>query len=575
MLRYIALMLGGVLIGWSLSLLPARVAEDKSVARPLPTPQEALVLDALDRPSELDYGAQPFQDVITYLAQKHRIAIELDSKGLQQACVRSDTPITCSLKGITLRSLLRVVLGELDLTYVVGDGYLLITSKTEADNKLRMQIYPVGDLVMTDSEFRTPLDPCGKDGSYFHNLIDVITSVVEPTTWDELGGPGSVSPHGSSRALAVSQTDEVHEEIAALLTGLRRVRDKQIAAAKSLNRFGRAQPCDTNGQGELEVRAYRFFQVSPPAVPGAPAVAPQPPTADAAAAEELAAAKLDACTKVVAKLVPEMIAPESWEPAGPGQIRAKSGVIVVRQTADVQHRVGKLIYEMMLPGLASGWYPLAAPAYRCIPPVPLPPPPIGARWPQEAEPLPRGAEARLSAALEEKCELDFTDQPLSDVIDGFARRHNIQIRMDHKALADAGVARDAPITHTLRGIKLKIALQLMLDELDLAYAIRDEVLLVTSKAEAEKMMVVKVYPVFDLVVRRPGASARAPALDFSSLMENITATLAPASWDEVGGRGAIRAFTNAGALVISQTTEVHETIVRYLEALRDVAATQR
>jgi hypothetical protein len=115
----------------------------------------------------------------------------------------------------------------------------------------------------------------------------------------------------------------------------------------------------------------------------------------------------------------------------------------------------------------------------------------------------------------------------------------------------------------------------MLDELDLTYLIGYEVLVVTSKTEAENMLTTKVYPVFDLVVRPPGAPANRPALDFRSLIEDITSSIAPTTWDEVGGPGAIQGFTNAGAVVVSQTTQVHEEIADFLKALREVGDEQK
>jgi hypothetical protein len=115
-------------------------------------------------------------------------------------------------------------------------------------------------------------------------------------------------------------------------------------------------------------------------------------------------------------------------------------------------------------------------------------------------------------------------------------------------------------------------LKLLLDELKLDYSIRDEVLLVTTKVEAEDMLTVRVYPVFDLVVRPLNASTNRPSLGFQSLIDNIVAIIAPTTWDEVGGPGSIQPFTNSGALVIAQTTTVHEEIAAYLKALREVAA---
>ncbi len=51
------------------------------------------------------------------------------------------------------------------------------------------------------------------------DLRNAITSVVEPTSWDEVGGPGSVEQLGTS--LMIRQTATVHEQIESLLTQLR------------------------------------------------------------------------------------------------------------------------------------------------------------------------------------------------------------------------------------------------------------------------------------------------------------------------------------------------------------------
>jgi general secretion pathway protein D len=56
--------------------------------------------------------------------------------------------------------------------------------------------------------------------------------------------------------------------------------------------------------------------------------------------------------------------------------------------------------------------------------------------------------------------------------------------------------------------------------------------------------------------------------DFDTLIELITSTIAPDSWDEVGGAGAIEQFPVNLSLVISQTQEVHEQIQDLLDQLR-------
>jgi hypothetical protein len=115
------------------------------------------------------------------------------------------------------------------------------------------------------------------------------------------------------------------------------------------------------------------------------------------------------------------------------------------------------------------------------------------------------SEAKIIAALDDKTELEFVDQPLSDVVEYLRERHEIEIQLDNKALADAGLGSDTPVTRNIKGITLRSALRLMLGEMDLTYVIRNEVLMITSKTEAENMLSTKVYPVGDLVIPVPTA----------------------------------------------------------------------
>jgi hypothetical protein len=105
----------------------------------------------------------------------------------------------------------------------------------------------------------------------------------------------------------------------------------------------------------------------------------------------------------------------------------------------------------------------------------------------------------------------------------------------------------------------------------LVYSIRDDVLFITGKTKADDMLSTKVYPVFDLVIGPPAAPA---GPDFARLIDNMTTSIAPTSWDEVGGPGAIKEFKNSGALVISQTAAIHEEIAEYLKALREARTAQ-
>ena len=110
------------------------------------------------------------------------------------------------------------------------------------------------------------------------------------------------------------------------------------------------------------------------------------------------------------------------------------------------------------------------------------------------------AERRIRSALDQPTEVEFVETPLSDVVDFLKDKHDVEIQLNKRALDDEGVATDAPVTMNLHGISLRSALRLMLDPLGLTYIVKNEVLLITTKTEAETDLVTKVYPVADLVI---------------------------------------------------------------------------
>ncbi len=98
--------------------------------------------------------------------------------------------------------------------------------------------------------------------------------------------------------------------------------------------------------------------------------------------------------------------------------------------------------------------------------------------------------------------IEFTDTSLKDVVEYLKDAVRIEIQLDAAGLKDAGVDPDQQVTKNIRGMSLRSALKLLLDDLQLKYVIHNEVLLITSptKAESDEFMETKAYPVTDLVV---------------------------------------------------------------------------
>ena len=119
--------------------------------------------------------------------------------------------------------------------------------------------------------------------------------------------------------------------------------------------------------------------------------------------------------------------------------------------------------------------------------------------PASAWAAPSAAEVKIRKALKKKVVVDFEKTPLREATAVLKDYVKVEIQLDVKALRDAGVESDTPITFKVSDVSLKSALNLMLRPLDLTYVYKDEVLLITTPDQVQKYLKVKVYDVRDLL----------------------------------------------------------------------------
>ncbi|MEY3173664.1 MAG: hypothetical protein RLZZ436_1578 [Planctomycetota bacterium] len=228
------------------------------------------------------------------------------------------------------------------------------------------------------------------------------------------------------------------------------------------------------------------------------------------------------------------------------------------------------------------------------------------------------SELQIENSLGQKVSLHFHDMPLTDVIRQIAVDHGINITMKTRAIETEGLSVTQPVSIDVDGITLRSALNLLLEQAGgLVYSIENETLMITNRLEQETRFVNVAYNVADLVIPVGNGNAAsmsqlggmAPqangtqqngnglyqvnddlavsisgngrtgsggstgskvnsAADFSGLINLITTTIEPGSWDVDGGQGTIGQEENTLSLVIRQTTSVHEQIVDLLTQLR-------
>lgn len=258
------------------------------------TPAEMEINNALSKPVEVRFTNRPLKEVLETLGTAANINIHIDAAGLASESVSSDTPVSINLTTpITLKSALSLILGELNLSYVIQHEVLKVTSEQQRDSDVYPKAYDVADLVIPIPNFtpgyhtglpnaileahraigyggpapvagnsiltlaanQSPTStsaqvlaqmgaggasrnqqslgagPGGLGGGSqpdFDSLIELLTTTVAPTTWSEVGGAGSIERFAGNLSIVVSQTQEVHDQIADLLEQLRRLQDLQV-----------------------------------------------------------------------------------------------------------------------------------------------------------------------------------------------------------------------------------------------------------------------------------------------------------------------------------------------------------
>jgi hypothetical protein len=195
----------------------------------VPRSQKELAMRAkLNEPATVQFIDTPLDEVIDQLSNKYEFHIELDRNALTDIGVDTSSLVNANYRGMPLETALRLMLSQHKLTYIVGDEYLLITSHDVAQTRLDTRVYPIRQEWSVDGT----------------ELATAIMSVIEPLSWDENGGAGSVRPLG--RYLLVYQTQEVHDEVKDLL--------RQIDTAARLERAQQGRPTGVFSRGSDGIR---------------------------------------------------------------------------------------------------------------------------------------------------------------------------------------------------------------------------------------------------------------------------------------------------------------------------------
>ena len=137
-----------------------------------------------------------------------------DRTSLQEAQVTTDSPSSLTIKNAASRSVLRKVLGDLGLTYIVKNEAIQVITPERAAKEMTVKTYYIGDLLQGGMFAQSGIrfNPWLDQIQAMQNVMSIIQMVetIDPGSWQKNGGQGSITFNAAAMALVIKQTAELH-----------------------------------------------------------------------------------------------------------------------------------------------------------------------------------------------------------------------------------------------------------------------------------------------------------------------------------------------------------------------------
>jgi hypothetical protein len=175
------------------------------------TAKEKAILAALKSTISVDYTNNTFEDVIDSLKNVMKVDIVVDKRGLDDAGASYKSEINLKMRA-SARTVLKRILADLGLAYVVKDEAILITSAERARQMTTTRTYYIGDLAPVVNVNLLPGVNQLLMIQTVNQIIDLIVNNVDRQSWkvNNPDAPGTIVFNPITMSLVVKQTAEVH-----------------------------------------------------------------------------------------------------------------------------------------------------------------------------------------------------------------------------------------------------------------------------------------------------------------------------------------------------------------------------
>lgn len=168
-------------------------------------PQHQLIRQRLQETIDVSFDDIALVDAVSQIAKASKIDIRLNLAALRALGIRDRTPVSLALQKTEADTVLKALLQDLQLTWILRDGVLWITSEEEASSYLITAVFDVRDL-------------CTDDNESFALQQAIQSQTCED--WADCGGPGTMSAPKAG-TLVIHNREELLNEVLKLLEAYR------------------------------------------------------------------------------------------------------------------------------------------------------------------------------------------------------------------------------------------------------------------------------------------------------------------------------------------------------------------
>jgi len=170
--------------------------------------EDRKTLKTLSSPLTFTLKNEPFQSFLDVMERQFGSPLIVDQQALAQINVTLETPISVNSRGWSTRTVLRKVLADLGLSYIIKNGSVQITTPDRARETVTTRAYPIGD-VINSVNFMLP--GYYNEVAFMQSVNNIISSIkaLDPKSW-EPEGSGSIVFEPSTMSLIIRQTAEFH-----------------------------------------------------------------------------------------------------------------------------------------------------------------------------------------------------------------------------------------------------------------------------------------------------------------------------------------------------------------------------